>query len=162
MSGNAAHATAVGKVVNSEEGQATFLCLLLAGAAPDMGESHRCFSSDAHPFCRDGPNLVARRHRPAESVEDACESALPIRSEVVAGYRAGQVVDTPFQFVGGCPIRFQVGGCGASRFLGMSPLLAPRCAVRSVLMHRIRQLVRVSRWWNARRYRSRDVLVRVA
>ena len=94
------------------------LFVLLAGATAGT-------ASDAFPSCRDSALLAARQRRRGERLDDARGNARWAWSETVAGYRVAGVVANPFEFAQACPNRYQVGGFGRSRLLGISSRPAP-------------------------------------
>ena len=121
---NAVSTTAAEEVANSDLGDVLDLCVLLAGSAPNAAGAHMCLASDAYPFCRAGASIVVRPLQPGES-EDACSKLLHAWSEAERVHKTSTAASKLFEFVSGCPIRFQVGGVRGSRLLGIFPLPAP-------------------------------------
>ena len=75
-------------------------------------------------FCV-GACLVNRALKHGETAGDAFARKLEERSEAERARNEGGVLSEPFEFVARCPIRFEVGGPGCSRFLFMYSHLAP-------------------------------------
>ena len=80
-----------------------------------------CFASVAYRFCRLGDSLVLRTLKPVEDAIQTSTGFLKKWSKAEQARRAGGIASEPFEFLAGRPVRFQLGGAGGSRFLGMYP-----------------------------------------